>query len=73
MFREEQTKLNLELSLANHICLITDMWTGKANVAFTGLTAHYIDSMGIFKSSLMDCARFEGCHTAENIQSELQV
>jgi len=49
------------------------MWTSKANVPFTGMTAHYIDSMGVFKASLMDCVRFEGRHTAENIQSELQV
>jgi len=63
--------LKAELVLAKHISLTTDMWTSTSNVSFTGLTAHYLNENNILTSKLLDCPRFSGRHTAENIVIEI--
>ncbi len=71
-FAEQREKLKLLLAGVKYICLTTDRWTSKANTSFTGLTCHFLDENGKRKTKLLDCVKFDGRRTEENIANGIK-
>ena len=49
------------------VSLTTDCWTSPNNIAFMGITAHYIDNDWVLRSVTLDFIRLPGSHTGENL------
>ena len=57
---------------AKFFSLTTDLWTSRANHAFTGVTAHFFDNSFDLHHYLLATKEFPEAHTAVNIADELQ-
>lgn len=54
------------------VCITTDGWTSRNNQCFVAVTAHFIDDNFFLKTVLLECAPFQGSHTADAISRHLQ-
>lgn len=72
LYNMVQEKVRNTLDLVTSCCLTTDGWTSCTNTSFISVTAHYITTDNLMKSSLLDCYEYSERHTAENLCSELQ-
>ena len=58
-----------QLKQVQSICLTIDTWSSRQTKSFIGITGHYILDWTM-KSVMLDCKRFKGRHTAENIYQQ---
>ncbi|CAI5983365.1 unnamed protein product [Closterium sp. NIES-65] len=58
--------------LAGRMSLTFDIWTGENNVAFMGVTAHYVTSDFQLKQAVIDFRELKGSHTGDLIADELE-
>ena len=72
MYEKVMKKVQEELDKAKHVGITTDMWTSSSTDSFNTVTAHYLDALGKLKARILECALFEGRHTAEALEAELK-
>jgi hypothetical protein len=66
--REEAVRLGERLRNAgSKISVTLDCWTSSNNIAFLGITGHYIDDGWVLQSLLLDFVPLDGEHTGENL------
>ncbi|CAI5999037.1 unnamed protein product [Closterium sp. NIES-65] len=58
--------------LAGRMSLTFDIWTSENNVAFMGVTAHYVTSDFQLKQAVIDFRELKGSHTGDLIADELE-
>ncbi len=54
----------------NFVSVTADIWSDRTLMSYLGVTAHVCNSTAnenTLKSFLLDCRRFKGCHSADNI------
>ena len=71
MFEGEKAKIKDDLSGVRSFSLTTDIWTSRANHAYTGLTIHFVDREFELQHYLLETREFPESHTALNIADEL--
>lgn len=68
LYEFHKTRLIQELALVNSkISFTTDCWTSPNNIAFIGVTAHWIDDAFTLKSVTLDFVSLSSAHSGENI------
>lgn len=72
MFEGEKSKVKRHLSSSRRFALTTDIWTSRANQAYTGVTIHFIDTEFELRHFLLETKEFPESHTAGNIADELR-
>ncbi len=72
MYDAEHQKIKNEVSQSVSFALTTDIWTSRANHAYTGATIHFIDNSFTMKHYLLQTKEFPVTHSAANIAHELQ-
>ncbi|CAI5953104.1 unnamed protein product [Closterium sp. NIES-64] len=70
--REDMRQLLVGDGLAGRMSLTFDIWTGENNVAFMGVTAHYVTSDFQLKQAVIDFRELKGSHTGDLIADELE-
>ncbi|CAI5964900.1 unnamed protein product [Closterium sp. NIES-64] len=70
--REDMRQLLVGDGLAGRMSLTFDIWTGENNVAFMGVTAHYVTSDFQLKQAGIDFRELKGSHTGDLIADELE-
>ncbi|CAI6004443.1 unnamed protein product [Closterium sp. NIES-65] len=70
--REDMRQLLVGDGLAGRMSLTFDIWTGENNVAFMGVTAHYVTSDFLLKQAVIDFRELKGSHTGDLIADELE-
>jgi hypothetical protein len=68
---EEKDKIAEDLKFADAVCLTTDLWSSITCTSFMAMTAHFLNGDGFLVSKLLDCSRFEGRHTSENLTTRI--
>ena len=63
---EIQTKVHKLLHETECVSLTLDLWSNRQMRGFLGITCHFIQDWSM-KSLMLECKRFYGRHTAENI------
>jgi hypothetical protein len=71
MYEGEKARIKRELSGIKSFSLTTDIWTSRANHAYTGLTVHFIDDQFDLQHYLLETKEFPDSHTSLNIAREL--
>ena len=71
LFEREKQRIHQQLKNVVNFAVTTDIWTSRANHAYTGLTVHYIDSSYTLQCHLLETKEFPDSHTAVNIQEEV--
>ncbi len=67
-----QRDLQCRLDKADSVCITTDMWTSINSTAFIAMTVHFwSEENQSLVSAVLQCTRFIGSHTAEQISQEL--
>ena len=61
-----KSKLVNILQLTETVSLTLDLWSNRQMRGFLGITCHFILNWSL-KSAMLECKRFKGRHTAENI------
>lgn len=66
--KDEQIRKKLidVLQETQTVALTVDLWSNRQMKGFLGITCHFILNWSL-KSALLECKRFKGRHTAENI------
>lgn len=67
MYDEAVKQLHSELKETPYLPLTTDIWTSRQTRGFITVTVQYINSEWNLKSAVLETARMENDHTAENI------
>lgn len=62
-------RVKCELADVEFVSITTDMWTSNSTESFVAVTAHFVTQQWQLKTLLLNCVRFEGSHTSENIKS----
>ncbi|CAI7891282.1 unnamed protein product [Closterium sp. NIES-54] len=70
--REDMRQLLVGDGLVGRMSLTFDIWTGENNVAFMGVTAHYVTSDFQLKQAVIDFRELKGSHTGDLIADELE-
>ncbi|CAI5990663.1 unnamed protein product [Closterium sp. NIES-64] len=70
--REDMRQLLVGDGLAGRMSLTFDIWTSENNVAFMGVTAHYVTSDFQLKQAVIDFRELKGSHTGDLIADELE-
>ncbi|CAI5946985.1 unnamed protein product [Closterium sp. NIES-65] len=70
--REDMRQLLVGDGLAGRMSLTFDIWTGENNVAFMGVTGHYVTSDFLLKQAVIDFRELKGSHTGDLIADELE-
>ena len=70
----DQVKASVKDSMAQSQShsVTTDMWTSSSNVAFMGVTAHWLDAEFTMHNKCLAVQPAPGSHTADFISTELQ-
>ena len=71
LFEGEKANIKHDLSGIRSFSLTTDIWTSRANHAYTGLTIHFINDQFELLHYLLETKEFPDSHTSPNIASEL--
>ncbi|XP_011410051.1 PREDICTED: zinc finger BED domain-containing protein 1-like [Amphimedon queenslandica] len=71
LFEGEKMKIMHCLSDVKSFSLTTDIWTSRANHAYTGVTIHFIDNDFKLHHFLLETKEFPESHTSLNIANEL--
>lgn len=70
-FEETTKKVKEILNAVEHITITSDMWTSSAKTqSYLALTGHFVSNWSM-QSVMLDCVRFYGAHTAENLKDEI--
>jgi hypothetical protein len=59
--------LKFKQQLDTKVNLTTDAWTSVNNVAFLGVTAHWLNSDFEHEEIILDFIHLKGSHTGENL------
>ena len=65
-------KISEKVSAIDYFALTTDMWTLRANHAYTGVTIHFIPNEFQLNNYLLETREFVDSHTSDNIAGELE-
>ncbi len=71
-FEIECAKVKQEVCKCISYALTTDIWTSRANNAYTGVTIHFLDEAFQLRHYLLETKEFPESHSAANIANELQ-
>ncbi len=71
IYNAECSRIKSLTQSAKFFSLTTDLWTSRANHAYTGLTAHFFDTSFDLHHYLLATKEFPEAHTAINIADEL--
>ncbi len=72
LFKKVQEEVKAKLSGVTSVCITTDLWTSNSNASFMAATSHYWNpKSGGLESTVLDCHRIKGSHTADLISQEL--
>ncbi|CAI5956881.1 unnamed protein product [Closterium sp. NIES-65] len=70
--REDMRQLLVGDGLAGRMSLTFDIWTSENNVAFMGVTAHWVTNDFHLKQAVIDFGELKGSHTGDLIADELE-
>ena len=65
--------INSKLQAAEHITLITDIWSNKAMQSFLGLIAVIINAEFKRETIVIGLTKMIGAHTAENVKAAIEL
>ena len=72
MFESQKACISGLVQNATSFALTTDIWTSRANHAYTGVTVHYITKDFELNHSLLETKEFPDSHTSVNVAEELK-
>jgi len=73
LFNETQNTLQKEVKKAQSVAITTDGWTSINVEGFLAITVHFWNkNQGCLSSGVLDCAKLEGPHTAQNLSQEIE-
>lgn len=64
-------KMSVVLNGVEFVTLTTDMWTSSSTESFMAVTAHFVSNDWKLHSMLLDCSRFVGAHTNNEIRDSI--
>ena len=73
MYESEFSPVKALTQAVKYFAFTTDLWTSRANHAYTGIIVHFVSASFDLHNFLVDTKEFLVCHMAVNIASKLQV